>query len=177
MNLNDLVKEFGINQTHKKKTHVFLQGDENQYLYLIQQGVLKAYYNDAEGKEYIKSFLFPGDSIASTQALNRGSCSFSLLCLQETKLVKLPYQKVRQAAANNLELANVIIELLMSFAMKKEEREYDLLCLNAKQRYEKLLKLSPNISQDITQNNISRYLGITPVALSRIKHKEMNENI
>ncbi len=171
MNLNDLIKEFGTNQNYQKKTNVFLQGDESQYLYFIQEGVLKAYYNDAEGKEYIKSFLFSGDNIASTQALNRGNCSFSLLCLKDTRLVKLPYQKVRQAAANNLELANEIIELLMSFAMKKEQREFELLCLSAEQRYKNLLKNSPNISQQITQNNIARYLGITPVALSRIKHK------
>lgn len=171
MKLNDLVKEFGISQNYKKKAHVFLQGDENQYLYLIQAGVLKGYYNDEEGKEYIKSFLFSGDSIASTQALSGSVCSFSLLCLKETTLVKLPYQKVRQATANNLEIANVIIELLMSFAMKKELREFELLCLSAEQRYEKLLKRSPNIAQQITQNDIAKYLGITPVSLSRIKNK------
>ncbi len=171
MNLNDLIKEFGTNQHYEKKTHVFLQGDEDQFLYVIQEGVLKAYYNDVEGKEYIKSFLFSGDNIASTQALNQGKCSFSLLCLEDTRLIKLPYSKVREAASKNLELANAIIELLMSFAMKKEQREYELLCLSAEQRYEKLLKNSPNIFQQITQNNIARYLGITPVALSRIKHK------
>jgi len=171
MNLNDLIKEFGTSQNYQKNTNVFLQGDEDQYLYVIQEGVLKAYYNDVEGKEYIKSFLFPGDNIASTQALNRGRCSFSLLCLKNTRLIKLPYQKVRETAANDLELANAIIELLMSFAMKKEQREFELLCLSAEQRYQNLLKGFPNISQQITQNNIARYLGITPVALSRIKHK------
>lgn len=171
MNLNDLITEFGTTQTYAKKTYVFLQGDEDQYLYFIQEGVLKAFYSDAEGKEYIKSFLFSGDNIASTQALNQGHCSFSLLCLKDTRLVKIPYQKVRLAAANNLTLANAIIELLMSFAMKKEQREYELLCLSAEQRYKKLLKAFPSISEQISQNNIARYLGITPVALSRIKHK------
>jgi len=172
VNINELLKEFGTIQNYQKKTHVFLQGDEDQYIYAIQEGVLKAYYNDVKGKEYIKSFLFSGDNIASTKALNRGKCSFSLLCLKDTTIIKLPYQKVRELAANNLEVANSIIELLMSFAMKKEQREYELLCLSAEQRYKNLLKKSPNISEQITQNNIARYLGITPVALSRIKHKQ-----
>lgn len=171
MNFDDLVKEFGVSEHFKKKAHVFLQGDENQYLYLIQTGVLKAYYNDEDGKEYIKSFLFSGDTIASTQALTGNVCSFSLLCLKDTNLIKLPYHKVRQAAAKDLEIANTIIELLMSFSMKKEQREFELLCLSAEQRYKKLLKKSPNIAEYITQNDIARYLGITPVALSRIKHK------
>jgi CRP-like cAMP-binding protein len=63
--------------------------------------------------------------------IHQGKCSFSLLCLKDTTLIKLPYQKVREAAANNLELAKAIIELLMSFAMKKEQCEYELLCLSA----------------------------------------------
>jgi len=171
MNFNELLQQFGTSQCYKKKSYVFSQGDENKYLYLVLEGVLKASYNDKDGKEYIKSFLFSGDSIASSQALSGGSCSFSLLCLKETKLIKLSYQEVRQAAANNLDTANSIIELLMSFAMKKEQREYELLCLSAEQRYKNLLTKYPDISQQITQNDIARYLGITPVALSRIKHK------
>jgi len=171
MNFNDLVLQFGTNQCYKNKSFVFSQGDENKYIYLVLEGVLKASYNDNEGKEYIKSFVFAGDSIASSQALSGGTCSFSLLCLKETKLIKLSYQDVRQAAASNLETANSIIELLMSFAMKKEQREYELLCLSAEQRYKALLTKYPDISQQITQNDIARYLGITPVALSRIKHK------
>lgn len=174
MNINDLVNEFGIRQHYEKKIHIFSQGDTNQYIYLIKKGALKAYYNDDEGKEYIKSFLFPGDNIANSQALNGGLCTFSLLCLKEVELVKLPYQKVREATANNLEAANCIIELLMSFAMKKEQREFELLCLSAEKRYEKLLAKSKNISEQITQNDIARYLGITPVALSRIKHRVKN---
>jgi len=171
MNFKNLVQEFGTSQNYKKKSYVFSQGDNNKYIYLVVEGVLKANYYDNEGKEYIKSFLFAGDSIASSQALSGGTCSFSLLCLKETKLIKLSYQEVRLAAANNIETANSIIELLMSFAMKKEQREFELLCLSAEQRYKKLLTKYPDIAQQITQNDIARYLGITPVALSRIKHK------
>ncbi len=171
MNFNELVKQFGTSQNYPKKSYVFSQGDENKYIYLITKGVLKACYNAEDGKEYIKSFLFSGDNIASTQALNGGFCSFSLICLKDTNLIKLPYQEVQQAAAKNLEAANSIIEVLMSFAIKKEQREFELLCLSADQRYQNLLTKSPDISQHITQNDIARYLGITPVALSRIKHK------
>ena len=171
MNFKQLVKQYGTHQCYEMKSFVFSQGEENQYIYLVVEGALKAYYNSEEGREHIKTFLFAGDSIASSQALCGGLCSFSLLCLKDTKLLKLSYGEVREAAAGNLETANSIIELLMSFAMKKERREFELLCLNAEQRYLNLLAQSPDISAHITQNNIARYLGITPVALSRIKNK------
>ncbi len=171
MNFSELVKQFGTSQCYEKRSYVFSQGEENSYVYIVIEGVLKACYHDEDGKEYIKSFLFPGDSIASSQALNGQLCSFNLVCLKEAKLIKLSYQTIRQAAANNLEIANSIIELLMSFAMKKEQREFELLCLDAQTRYENLLAQSPDIYEQLTQNDIARYLGITPVALSRIKHR------
>ena len=171
MDITELSEQYGISQSYQKKSYVFNQGDNNQYLYVVFEGLLKAYYSDEQGKEYIKSFLFPGDHIASTQALQGGKCSFSLLCLQETRVLKIPYEKIRQLAANELDTANTIIDLLMSFAMKKEQREFELLCLSAEQRYQALLKRAPGITEQIRQNDIARYLGITPVALSRIKHK------
>ena len=171
MNFKQLVNQYGTRQCYEKKSHVFSQGEQNQYIYLVVEGVLKAYYNSEEGRENIKTFLFDGDSIASSQALCGGLCSFSFVCLKDTKLLRLSYQEVRRAAAENLETANSIIELLMSFAMKKEQREFELLCLDAPQRYRSLLAKSPDICEYITQNNIARYLGITPVALSRIKNK------
>ena len=55
--------------------------------------------------------------------------------------------------------------------MKKEIREYELLCLSAEDRYKRLLKHTPDILKLVTQNEIARYLGITPVGLSRIKRR------
>ncbi len=171
MTLTQLAKRYGEMQEIPKKSHVFSQGEEDESIYVILEGVLKAYFLSEDGKEYIKSFLFEGDSIASLQALSGNTCSFSVLCLQNSKVLKLPYKKVRDIASKNIDAANSIIELLMAFSMKKEQREFELLCLTAPQRYNNLLERMPNIYTLVTQNDIARYLGITPVALSRIKNR------
>ena len=171
MNLIELSEKYGQRESYPKKSLVFNQGDSDKYIYIITEGILKAHYLAKNGKEFIKSFLFAGDYIASLQALNGGVSSFSLLCLQEVKLVKIPYYQVLAMAKEDLDTANSIIELLTTFAMKKEQREYELLCLDAEQRYKNLLVRFEDISKFVTQNDIARYLGITPVALSRIKNR------
>ena len=93
------------------------------------------------------------------------------------ELLKIPYKKVREYATENLASANAVIDLLMAFAMKKEQREYEFLCLDAEQRYQNLLAKSVDITQYITQNDITRYLGITPVALSKIKNKRKDKPV
>lgn len=177
MSFNQLTQHLGKQETYVKKAHVFMQGENNQYIYIINRGVLKAYYHSEEGKEYIKSFLFAGDVIASLQALGGGKCSFSLQCLRPTQLIKLPYQQIKEDAKQNPELAVGVIELLTAFGIKKEQREFELLCLSAEQRYKNLLTRAPDIYSNVTQNDIAHYLGITPVALSRIKNKRQGHDV
>ena len=48
--------------------HIFRQGDEDRSVYVLQTGLLKAYYLSDEGKENIKSFIQPGELIGSLAA-------------------------------------------------------------------------------------------------------------
>lgn len=172
MKLDELFKLEGKTIEKKKCEHVFMQGNADRSLYHIKSGLLKAYYTSEEGKEFIKSFFLPNDLICSmTSAVLEENCSFSLVCLEPTTLTQIPFKVLREYSRNNLELANTMIELLIRFSMKKEKREYEFLCLSAEERFERLLKSTPALLEKITQNDLARYLGITPVGLSRIKKR------
>ena len=149
-----------------------MQGDDDQSLYHVSSGLLKAYYSSEDGKEFIKSFLLPGDLIGSlNSAVLQGGCSFSLVCLEPAKLIRIPLEVIQQHSRKDLMLANTMIELLIRFSMKKEKREYEFLCLSAEERFAQLLRSTPELVEKVTQNDLARYLGITPVGLSRIKKR------
>ena len=57
--------------------------------------------------------------------------------------------------------------------IKKEEREIQLVLNNAEERYEQFLIDHPTLESRIPQYHIASYLGITPVALSRIKRQRI----
>ena len=151
--------------------HVFTQGDENKNLYFIRDGILKAYYTTEDGREAVKSLLFPGDIIGSLAAIENGSCSFTLVCLERASLSAVPFAALLATTRDDHELAIDMIEALLRFARKKEKREFDFLCRSAEERYRELLRQAPDIFEKVTQNDIARYLGVTPVALSRIKKR------
>ena len=54
-----------------------------------------------------------------------------------------------------------------------EQRAFLLRTATAQYRYELLLKNHPNIEQQITQNHIASYLGISRETLSRIRRKKL----
>ena len=76
-----------------------------------------------------------------------------------------------QPSRTDIELATAIVDFLLSFGIRKEIREYELLCLSAEDRYTRLLTQTPELLDRVTQNEIARYLGVTPVGLSRIKSR------
>jgi CRP-like cAMP-binding protein len=55
--------------------------------------------------------------------------------------------------------------------IEKEQREREFLSENATQRYINLIKQEPKFESRIPQHLIASYLGITPVALSRIRKR------
>ena len=150
--------------------HVFRQGDENRSFYLVREGLLKAYYSSADGKESVKSFIQAGGFIGSLSAAFEGQgCSFSLVCLEPTDLLQMDFETLYAASRQHVEIAARLVDFLLAFAMKKERREMELLSLTAEDRYRLLLERTPELEQRVRQKDIARYLGITPVALSRIR--------
>jgi CRP-like cAMP-binding protein len=176
MKFSDLFREHGTVEHYKKGQHIFKQGDKNENLYFIQSGFLKAYYLSSEGKEQVKSFISPNSVMGSLlSCYANGVCSFSLASLEPATVIKLPFNYLLQQSQQNLSLANQLQNLLLELAMKKEKREYEFLCLPAEQRYLQLQNDTPGLFTKATQNDIAHYLGITNVALSRIK-KRVNAN-
>lgn len=172
MKFSEFISAHGVPMRKAAGDHVFNQGDSDQSLYIVQSGLLKAYYLSSDGKENIKSFIVAGDNIGSlVAAYAKQQCSFSLVCLQDTQLIKVDFQAIYDVSRDNLEIASTVVDFLLAFAMKKERREFELLCLSAEDRYRLLLKNMPDIAERVTQNEIALYLGITPVGLSRIKKR------
>ena len=172
MTLVELFKRYGRKAELVKGEHVFVQGEADQSLYHVNTGILKAYYTSMDGKEFIKSFLRPGDVIGSlTSTVSGENCSFSLVCLEPVTLVAIPFGIIQEYSKNDLELSESVIDLLLKFGMKKEKREFELLCLSAEERFRGILESTPDLIDKVTQNDLARYLGVTPVGLSRIKKR------
>lgn len=152
--------------------HVFRQGDRDRSVYVLREGLLKAYYLSDDGKETVKSFILPGEMIGSlASAYLKESCSFNVVSLEASSIVKLDFDALHAASREDLELATAMVEHLLNFAMKKERREREFLTESAEERYRLLQDSVPELFDKVTQKDIAHYLGITPVALSRIRKR------
>ena len=173
MKNQSIFAELGKPLLRKKGDLLFAQGDSDSSIYVVSSGLLKAYYSTLEGKELIKSFIQSGEFIGSLIAGHTAEpCTFNLRCLEDSKLRRIPFAELKSMAMHKPEASGLVINSLIELAIKKERREYEFLCLSASERFALLKQRSPELVSRLTQNDIARYLGITPVALSRIKQRE-----
>jgi len=172
MKLNEFIQQNGKVVSTLKNEYVFTQGEQQKDVYIVTSGLLKAFYISEKGREIIKSFLLPGDIIGGTPSIfNKEETSFHLQCIKNSTLLKIPIETLQQAIKKSHDISLGIIEHLLTRCIKKERREYELLFLSAQERYIEMMKNTPQVINQVTQNDIAHYLGITPVALSRIKKR------
>lgn len=170
--MQELLIAMGTKRHFPKGSLIQQQGQALGHLFCIQEGLVKAYYHTRHGKDFIKSFIGTGEVIGSMQALVAGKpCSFSVMALEPTSAIEINPAVLLNAVAQQPELAQWLNQLLLKLAMKKEVREFEFLCLSAEERYLRLLQEQENLLVRVTQQDIAQYLGITPVALSRIRKR------
>jgi len=169
---NNIFMEIGKTIVFKKDAHIFEQGDINPNIYFVKKGLLKAYYITSEGKEFVKSFLDTGELIGSLRSASKDSpCYFSVVCLEETEVLSVPFNKLIEHSKKNLDTATLLMNNLIELSMKKEKREYEFLCMSAQERYELFLSERPQIIDRVSLNDVAKFLGITAIALSRIRKR------
>ncbi len=152
--------------------HVWRQGEVTRDVFLVEKGLVKLYYVTVDGNERIKSFVTDGELFGSriSQVYRQGS-PFAAVCLESTQLLVADYDPFRQALMTNAQRMAWLFNLTEQTSLKKELREYHLLCLSAQERYEAFLADEPELARRLSQADTARYLGITAIALSRIRRR------
>lgn len=151
---------------------VFRQGDLSRDVYILQRGLLKLFYVTHDGKEWIKSFIADTGVFGSRRSqIGDGSSAFTAACLEPCEVLVLGYDRFRAAMAQDVDLLQLFLEMSEIMALRKEVREHDLLCLSAEARYRRFIAGQGNLAARLMQVDIARFLGVTPVALSRIRRR------
>lgn len=153
-------------------------GSKQEDIYFLSEGIIRLYFELENGKQYNKSIVSEYQFSASFSSLIKNESSkVAIECLSDCKIFTLNYSKILELEKKYPKLYIIHIKVLNHFFVEREYENYLLATKDAKQRYLELRKRIPNIDEKVTQYHIASYLGITPVQLSRVRKKLIEENL
>lgn len=147
--------------------------DAGARLFVVEEGLVKLSYVTSGGDERIKSFitapgLFDQDSAVTDPAI-------AATCLEASRIVVLPLSWVRTIASADPAVQQAVDAFWLWLSAKKRMRESALLCSTPLQRFDRFKADEPRLAARLSQGDIARYLGITPIAFSRLKRRAQRE--
>lgn len=167
--MQDMLKPF-LQLKTTKKNEVLLQ--ENQIcknIYFIQEGAVKEYSLDKEGKEFIVHFYFEGKMACQFDSfLSQSPSPTYLEALEGSVIWVLSYYNFKKVCETN---SNFSEKVAACIAKTTANRLSLLLACDAMTRYEKFMEQESEVLLRIPHYMIASYLGIAPETLSRIRKK------
>lgn len=141
-----------------------------QHCYWLQDGFVRMYYLDLEGREHNKAFFTGSDPFwPVTERLRTQPVEFYIETITSVRGFRWSFEDFKQAFSDPLvwcEFSQFWMERLLN---GKLQRERDLLQLSASERYLKLCQQQPELVTALTDSQLASYIGVTPVSLSRLK--------
>ncbi len=149
---------------------LFEVGQPHPYVHVLREGCVKTIYRDAQGKEWVQDFFSEGAFLCSLTSLSPGGVSsYACEALEPCVLERIDYAWLEATAAGHPLWQRALLHGWKDYATRREVRERDLLTLSPPARYAAFVAQRPGLAARVPQQDLARYLGITPVSLSRIR--------
>lgn len=161
-----------------KKGHYLLHsGDACELIYYCDNGLLRMFYENADGSEHIKNFVTKGQLFTDYRSLLTATPAFlSIQALEDSRCVYFSKNTMELLYDRHPCWERFGRKLAEGLFITKSKKERELVEFSAEERYRLLLQQHPDLEQRVPQYQIAAYLAINPVSLSRIRSKLLNDN-
>lgn len=155
-----------------KGEYLFRQGDLANRFYFLHTGLVRYVSVSEEGKEYTQTLAKAPRIIGSTKAMaTQSEVLFGIQALEDCIVLSYPWQAFYEQMRHDKNFLECYVSFLERIFIIKEERESAFVKYSAERRYLDFCVDFAELKDRIPQQQIASYIGITPVALSRIRKK------
>jgi CRP-like cAMP-binding protein len=153
----------------KKNTFLKQSGAVEDGIYFLVSGIIETGKLEAQQKNTIMEFYFPGEFCSDIFSLiTRKASSGYISTITDCTIEVISYADLQEAYKTSgfaNEFGRKILEISFVKRILKEGNIYK----TAKERYLDLIKKRPEVIKNIPVVKIAKYLGIDPNSLSRIR--------
>jgi CRP-like cAMP-binding protein len=154
-----------------KRNEILLHADEIcDEFYFVCSGCLRIYFIDKEGYEKTRQVILDDSLGTALTSFITQKPSFEFIDAQEnSELLAISHSDFYRLLTELVEWKTVYQQILEAAYLQQSRKVEALMTLNAKQRYQKLLKGNPVLIQRLSNRVLASFLDMREETLSRIK--------
>ncbi len=154
--------------TLERNEFLKVKGTIDTNVYYVEKGSLRIFVMDNDEEQIIR-FGYEKNLVTALDSYLSGKPSdLYIQALKKTVvrvISKAQIEEFLKEEHNRL----LWVKILEDLVLQQMEREIDILTSSPKERYNRVLKRSPQLFQQIPNKHIANYLRMTPETLSRLK--------
>ena len=167
--LTDLISLSEKTLTLQRNEYLSLSGTIDTNIYFVKSGSLRIFVSNNKDEDQIVRFGYTNNLVVSLDSYLTGKPSvFSIQALKKTDL-RVITKKQLQDYLNRDHHSVIWNNILENLVLQQMERELDLLTSSPEERYQRVLKRSPQLFQEIPHRYIANYLRMSAETLSRLQ--------
>jgi CRP-like cAMP-binding protein len=154
--------------TIERNEFLKVKGSIDTNVYYVESGSLRIFFLDDYDERTVR-FGYQGNLIVALDSFLTGKPSdFYIQAIKKTVLKVITKSQMDYFLKDE---SNRVVwtSILENLVLQQLEREIDILTSSPKERYERVLKRSPQLFQEIPLRHIANYLRMSPETLSRLK--------
>jgi CRP-like cAMP-binding protein len=171
----ELITKFFNPKKLRKKQFLLHEGEVCKNIGFVNSGCLREYTIDNKGSEHIIQFAIEDWWISDPNSFLSGLPStYNIDTLEDSEVLLLEKSAREKLLDSCPKMERFFRILIEANFVATQRRITDSLSTSAEERYLKFIKTYPKLIEQVSQNHIASYLGITPQSLSRIR-KELTQ--
>jgi len=164
------ISKFFIPKKLRKRQFLLNEGEVCRNIGFVNLGCLRQYRIDNKGVEHIIQFAIADWWVSDLHSFLSGEPATDNIDALDDSEVLLLEKSARDELLNDCPKMEKFFRILIEANhVATNQRISDSLSTTAEERYLKFINTYPKLFEQIPQNQIASYLGITPQSLSRIR--------
>ena len=175
--LEEIVEEIE-HKTFDKGTMIFSEGSEANTLFFINEGKIKLYKYNKEGKEQILHILTNGDFFGELDLIKSSTYKFNAKAMDNAKICTLKKSEVKNIIMKKPEIAIKLLEsvgerlaaienLAQNLSTNDVDARIAYLLLNLMDKYSEDSNGKKLIKLPLSREDMASYIGVTRETISR----------
>ena len=172
----ELIESVIVFKKLRKRQYFLQEGDVCRFSAFVCKGLLRYYYVDKKGQEYIMQFAPENYWTSDRESMASGMPSrYNIDAIEDSEILLLKKEDFEMIRKTIPAFNDFVNETLRKNVMVLQERIHVSISLSAEEKYSNFISKYPAINNRVPLHMVASYLGVSAETLSRVRSQSLKK--